>query len=185
MELTVECHQRAEGSKANTLRRSGLIPAVLYGHNGAESVSLTMNQKAAETLLKSNAVNNTLIQLNIPDLSWSGKTLLREVQRHPWKGYPYHLSFFAVGTHGTVDVSVPIHFMGEPWGVKNEGGMMDTVLTQLNLSCPPDSIPESINIDVSGLNLGDAIHIKDLDLPSGVVASGEPNQVIVSVLGGS
>ncbi|MEY3869865.1 MAG: hypothetical protein RLZZ338_3756 [Cyanobacteriota bacterium] len=182
MELTVECQKRPEGSKPNALRRSGLIPAVLYGHNGAESLSLTINAKSAETLLKSHALNSILIQLNIPDLSWSGKTLLREVQRHPWKGNTYHLSFFAVGSHGFIDVEVPLHFVGEAVGVKMEGGILDTVLNQLKISCPPDSIPEFINVDVSGLHLGQALHINELNLPSGVTASGEANQVVVSIL---
>lgn len=182
MELTVECQKRPEGSKPNALRRSGLIPAVLYGHNGAESLSLTINAKSAETLLKSHALNSILIQLNIPDLSWSGKTLLREVQRHPWKGNTYHLSFFAVGSHGFIDVEVPLHFVGEAVGVKMEGGILDTVLNQLKISCPPDSIPEFISVDVSGLHLGQALHINELNLPSGVTASGEANQVVVSIL---
>jgi large subunit ribosomal protein L25 len=182
MELTVECQKRPEGSKPNALRRSGLIPAVLYGHNGAESLSLTINAKSAETLLKSHALNSILIQLNIPELSWSGKTLLREVQRHPWKGNTYHLSFFAVGSHGFIDVEVPLHFVGEAVGVKMEGGILDTVLTQLKISCPPESIPQVINVDVSELHLGQALHINELNLPSGVTASGEANQVVVSIL---
>jgi large subunit ribosomal protein L25 len=182
MELTVECQKRPEGSKPNALRRSGLIPAVLYGHNGAESLSLTINAKSAETLLKSHALNSILIQLNIPELSWSGKTLLREVQRHPWKGNTYHLSFFAVGAHGFIDVEVPLHFVGEAVGVKMEGGILDTVLNQLKISCPPESIPQVINVDVSELHLGQALHIHELNLPSGVTASGEANQVVVSIL---
>lgn len=182
MELTIECQKRPEGSKPNALRRDGLIPAVLYGHNGAESVSLTINKKTVETLLKKHAVNNTLIQLNVPDISWSGKTLLREVQVHPWKGNPYHLSFFAVGTQGSVEVEVPLHFVGEAIGVKLEGGILDPVLTTLSVKCSPDSIPETINIDVSGLKLGDALHIREIPLPAGAVALGEPEQVVISIL---
>lgn len=182
MELTIEGQKRAEGSKPNALRRSGLIPAVLYGHNGAESISLTIKAKTVETLLKRHAVNNTLIDLNIPDLSWSGKTLLREVQVHPWRGYPYHLSFFAVGAQGSIEVEVALHFVGESIGVKFNGGILDPVLTQLAVKCRPDSIPEAINVDVSGLAVGDAIHIHEIPLPDGVIAVGEPNQVVVSVL---
>ncbi|HBE21572.1 MAG TPA: 50S ribosomal protein L25 [Cyanobacteria bacterium UBA11149] len=97
MEVTVECQKRAEGSKPRALRRDGLIPATLYGHKGAESESLTVDAKTVETLLKNSKVNDTVIQLEIPDLSWSGKVLLREVQVHPWKrANVYHLSFFAV-----------------------------------------------------------------------------------------
>ncbi|MGL5060248.1 MAG: 50S ribosomal protein L25, partial [Microcoleus sp.] len=127
--------------------------------------------------------NNTLIDLSIPDLSWSGKTLLREVQVHPWKGYPYHLSFFAVGSQDSIEVEVPLHFAGEAAGVKLEGGILDTVMTQLAVKCKPNSIPEAIEVDISNLNVGDALHIHELPLPEGVVAIGEPNQVVVSVLG--
>lgn len=183
MELAVECQKRAEGSKPNALRRSGLIPAVLYGHKGSESISLTVKAKTVETLLKKHVVNNTLIDLSIPDLSWTGKTLLREVQVHPWKGFPYHLSFFAVGSQDSLEVELSLHFVGEAAGVKLGGGILDTVLTQLAVKCKPDSIPEAIEVDISNLNVGDALHIHELSLPAGVVALGEPNQVVVSVLG--
>lgn len=183
MELAVECQKRAEGSKPNALRRSGLIPAVLYGHKGSESISLTVNAKTVETLLKKHAVNNTLIDLSIPDLSWTGKTLLREVQVHPWKGFPYHLSFFAVGSQDSLEVELSLHFVGESVGVKLGGGILDTVLMQLAVKCKPDSIPQAIEVDISNLKVGDALHIHELILPPGVVAVGEPNQVVVSVLG--
>jgi large subunit ribosomal protein L25 len=183
MELTVECQKRVEGSKPNALRRSGLIPAVLYGHKGAESVAITINAKTVETLLKKHVVNNALIQLNIPDISWSGKTLLREVQVHPWKGHPYHLSFFSVATQDSLEVEVNLHFVGEAIGVKMEGGILDPVLTQLKLKCKPNNIPEAINVDISNMHVGDALHIHELQLPEGAVPIGEPNQVVVSILG--
>ncbi|MBE9052420.1 50S ribosomal protein L25 [Nostocales cyanobacterium LEGE 11386] len=95
MAITVESQKRPEGSKPNALRRSGLIPANLYGHQGTESISLVVDAKTVERLLKRAAVNKTEIELNIPELEWSGITVLREVQIHPAKGTPYHLSFFA------------------------------------------------------------------------------------------
>lgn len=96
MSLTIECQKRAENSKPNALRREGLIPANLYGHQGGESVSLTVNAKDATTLLKKAKVNETLIDVKVPDLSWEGKAVIREVQAHPWKRTLYHLSFFYV-----------------------------------------------------------------------------------------
>lgn len=96
MELTLECKARDPQAKPNALRRQGLLPAVLYGHNGTESVSLTVDQKAAEILLRQAVVNTTVIDLQIPDLPWQGKALVRQVQTHPWKSSLYHLSFFAV-----------------------------------------------------------------------------------------
>ncbi|MBD2629433.1 50S ribosomal protein L25 [Trichormus variabilis] len=95
MAITVESQKRPEGSKPNALRRSGLIPANLYGHKGAESISLVLNAKVVERLLKQAIPNKTEIQLEIPELEWSGKTVLREVQIHPAKGSTYHISFFA------------------------------------------------------------------------------------------
>lgn len=182
MEITVECQKRPEGSKANTLRRTGLIPAVLYGHKGTESIELTLKAKSAELLIRDASVNNTLIQLNIPDLSWSGKTLLREVQAHPWKRSLYHLSFFAVEAHGDLEVKVPLHVVGEAVGVKQEGGLLDLVLTEIQVRCSADKIPDAIEINVADMRLGDKLHINELTLPAGVLALGEPDQVVVSIL---
>lgn len=182
MELTIECQKRETGSKPKALRRAGLIPAVLYGHQGAESVSLTVYAKTVKNLLKEGAVNNTLIQLNVPDLSWSGKTLLREVQKHPWKNYPYHLSFFAVGSQESIEVEIPLHFVGEAPGVKVEGGILDPVITELKVQCAPNSIPDAIEIDVSGMQLGDSLLVNQIVLPEGVTTLNDPDQPVVTVL---
>lgn len=94
MSVSIECQKRPEKSNPRALRRAGLIPATLYGHNGAESISLTVDHKAATTLLRYAKVNETLVEVTIPDLSWQGKALIREIQAHPWKRNLYHLSFF-------------------------------------------------------------------------------------------
>jgi large subunit ribosomal protein L25 len=182
MELTVDCQKREEGSKPRALRRSGLVPAVLYGHNGAESVALTVNAKTAERLLEKASVNNTVIDLKVEEMGWSGKTLLREVQSHPWKRYPYHLSFFAIATHGSIDIAVSLHFVGEAIGVKNENGILDPSMTELQVKCAPDSIPDAINIDISDLHRGESLKVKDLPLPSGVTATDDGDRVVVSIL---
>lgn len=96
MSLTIECQKRADNSKPRALRREGLIPATLYGHNGAESVALTVDHKAVTTLLRHAKENDTVIEVQIPDLNWRGQALIREIQAHPWKRNLYHLSFFAV-----------------------------------------------------------------------------------------
>ncbi len=183
MEITIECQKRQEGTKPRALRRSGVIPANLYGHNGTESITLTLDAKVVERLLKKGSVSNTLIDLNITDIPWRGKTLLREVQIHPAKRTPYHLSFFAVAGHGDTDVEVPVHFVGEPVGVKQNGGILDTVITSLMVRCAPESIPSMIEVDVSHLDVGDSIHIEDLKLPEGVKTAVEAGQMVASVLG--
>ncbi len=179
MELTVECQKRPAGSKPKALRRQGLIPAALYGHKGAESISLTLDEKVAKKLVKDAVINNTLIRVKTP--GWSGKALLRDVQTHPWKGALYHLSFFSVAAQDSLEVNVPLHFTGEAPGI-TEGGSLDTSLTELQVQCAPDSIPESIEIDVSQMNIGDTLYIRDLVLPAGITVLSEPEQVAVSVL---
>lgn len=96
MSLAIDCQKRPEGSKPNALRREGKIPATLYGHNGAESIQLTVDAKKAEFLVRDAAVRKSVIEVSIPDLSWNGKAVLQEVQKHPWRGSLYHLSFFNV-----------------------------------------------------------------------------------------
>lgn len=181
MAITVESQKRPENSKPKALRRSGLIPANLYGHKGTESISLTINAKVVERLLKRASVNSTLIDLKITDIPWQGKTLLRELQVHPAKGTPYHLSFFAVAGHGDTNLEIPLRFVGTPVGVKQEGGFLDTVLTVLQVSSAPDNIPEVIEIDVSNLKIGDSLRVHELILPEGVTALAEGEQVVASV----
>ena len=182
MELTVEGQKRLEGTKPKALRREGRIPANVYGHKGTESISLTVDAKTVERLLKKASVNNTIVDLNVTDIPWRGKTLLREVQTHPAKGFIYHVSFFAVSAQESVDVEVPLHFVGDPVGVKQEGGMLDPVLTQMQVRCAPDSIPDQIEINVSNLHVGESIQVHDIVLPQGVAALIDPGQTLVTLL---
>lgn len=181
MELSIECKTRSPKSKANALRREGLIPAVLYGHKGAESVSLTVDAKDAETLVRKASVNNTLIQVDIPDQSWKGKAIIREVHTHPAKGYLYHLSFFSVANQDTLTVTVPLHFVGDAVGVTDEKGILETPLNELEVQCEPTSIPEFIEVDVSGLKVGDNVHVSDLTLPAGVTTALEGKRTVASI----
>ena len=182
MEITVECQKRAEGSKPRALRREGLIPASLYGHKGIESIMLTVKAKTLEKLLKQAGVNSTVVDLNIPDLSWRGKTLLREVQIHPVKRWAYHVSFFALSEQASVEVEVPVHFVGEAPGVKVEGGVLDLVLMQLEIKCAPDNIPDAIEVDISGLHLKDILYVSELVLPAGIAVVGDPGRAVASVM---
>ena len=182
MELTVEGKKRPQGSKPNALRRAGLIPANVYGHKGTDSIQLTLEAKTAETLLKKASINNTLIDLNISDFPWRGKALLREVQAHPAKGSLYHLSFFAVSAQDTLVVEVPLHFVGDAIGVKQEGGLLDPVITQLQVRCAPDNIPDAIEINVSNMHVGDGLYIHEIVLPLGVEVLNESEQAVVTVL---
>ena len=181
MNITVECKTRPEGSKPRALRREGLIPAALYGHKGAESVSLIMDSKEAKNLLKQAAINNTLVDLNIPDLPWKGKALIREVQAHPWKRTIQHLSFFSVSAGQQVNLVVPIEITGESVGVKS-GGILEQNLTELNISCSGNNIPESIEINISNFDIGTNLSVKEVIVPEGVTVLDDPEQTVFSII---
>ncbi len=181
MSLTVECKTRTEGSKPRALRREGLIPAALYGHKGAESISLTMNAKEAQILLKKAAINNTLVDLNIPDIPWNGKAIIREVQAHPWKKTLYHLSFFSVAGDKKLNLVVPIKLQGEAKGIK-QGGVLEQNLTELHISCAADTIPEDIAIDVTDFGIGTNLAVGDVVLPEGVTVLDDAEQTLFSIV---
>lgn len=181
MQVTVECQQRPEGVNPRALRRQGLIPAALYGHNGTESVSLAIKEKEALTLLKKASVNNTLVDVNVPHISWNGKALIREVQSHPWKRNLYHISFFSVAAHGKIEAVVPLHIVGELDSV-NRAGIMEQLLNEVAIQCSPENIPESINVEISNMVIGQSLHISDLPLPEGVVIMDDPGRIVASLL---
>jgi len=185
MPVTIECQQRPQGVKPKAMRRQGLIPAALYGHNGTESVSVAVASKEAERLLRHASVNNTLVNVKIPHASWQGQALIRDVQTHPWKPHLYHLSFFAVAAQEEVEVSVPLHIHGEPIGVKQQNGILEDILDEIPVRCAASQIPESVEIDVSGMETGDSYTIGDLILPEGVVPADDPESPVVTVVAAS
>ena len=181
MNISVECQSRPEGSKPRALRRDGLIPAALYGHDGAKSISLTIPAKQAQFLLREAAVNNTLIDLKVPDLDWQGKALIREVQAHPWKRTLHHLSFFTVSAKQQVEIVVPVVLTGKAAAVK-EGGIVDQIMTELQIACAADSIPESIEIDVTDFEIGTILHVGEIVLPEGAEVLDDPERTAISVV---
>ena len=181
MNISVECQSRPEGSKPRALRREGLIPAALYGHDGNKSISLTIPAKQAQLLLRDAAINNTLVDLKVPDISWSGKALIREVQAHPWKRTLHHLSFFTVSAKQKVEIVVPVVLTGTAAGTK-EGGIVDQIMTELQISCAADSIPESIEIDVTNFEIGTILHVGEMVLPEGAEVLDDPERTAISVV---
>ncbi|MEG3439228.1 50S ribosomal protein L25/general stress protein Ctc [Pannus brasiliensis CCIBt3594] len=181
MQVSVECQKRPEKTKPNALRRQGLIPAALYGHNGTDSVSLVVKEKEALNLLKKASINNTLVDVNVPEISWTGKALIQEVQAHPWKRNLFHLSFFAVSAHGKLDIVVPVKPVGEAIGVK-QGGLVEQLINEINVSCIADNIPEVIEFDVSGLGVGESITVGDLQMPEGVTLKDDTHSTVYSIV---
>ena len=177
--LSAETRSETGKGANRRLRVSGKIPAVIYGKSRAAQ-SVTLDPKALETLLhKSGAGLNTLI-----DLSVSGRTdtvLVKELQRHPVHGSYVHVDFFKVDLTQKITVSVPIHFIGKARGVEF-GGILDHPLRELEVECLPRAIPEFVEVDVSALEVGQAIHVSDVRLPEGVEVKTDPTLPVASVV---
>ncbi len=181
MNITVECKTRPEGSKPKALRREGLIPAAMYGHDGANSISLTIPAKEAQMLLRDAAINNTLIDLKIPDISWQGKALIREVQAHPWKRTLNHLSFFTVSAKQQIEIVVPVVIVGKAAGEK-EGGIVEQIMNELNITCAADNIPESIEINVTNFEIGSLLQVGEVVVPAGITVLDDHDRAVVAVV---
>jgi large subunit ribosomal protein L25 len=153
---------RGKGA-ARTSRREGRIPGVLYGH-GEESVPLSVDANELQRLVHAISIENTIVDLDM-GAGEPYKVLIRELQRHPFRDEFVHIDFFHVAMDEMIQVEIPIVLTGTPTGVKNKGGVMDHQLRELEVFCLPGSIPEKIELDVSNLDIGDSIHVSDIQLP--------------------
>lgn len=163
---------------ARKIRQAGNIPAVIYGH-GREAQSLTINARDTDKLLKSIAISSTVIELGIDGKS--ARTLIREVQRHPFKRTITHIDFQELVAGETVSVHCPIVYVGVPEGVRLEGGLLDQIMHQLHIEVDPSSIPNHIDVDVSALKVGKSLHVSDLSLPAGIKVLDEPGTTVCIV----
>ena len=150
---------------ARKIRQEGNIPSVIYGH-GREPQSLTTNARETERLLRGIATSATVIELNIEGKV--ARTLIREIQRHPFKRHIMHIDFQELVAGETVSVHCPIVYVGTPEGVRLEGGILDQILHQLHIEVDPSSIPNHIDVDITSLKLGKSLHVGDLTLPAGI-----------------
>lgn len=150
---------------ARKLRAAGKVPAVIYGH-AREAQSLELEHHALQLLLEKHPYQSTVIALDIDGKT--SNTLIREIQRHPFKKQIVHVDFQELVAGEKVTVPVPLQFTGTPEGVRHGGGMLDQVLHELEVSCDPANIPHHIVVDVTPLTIGHSIHAGEIVLPAGV-----------------
>ena len=167
LDVTVRENTGTGGARA--ARRDGLVPGVIYGGDEA-AVAVTV--KYNEVL---KAINSGQFLSNMIELSHDGKTqkvLTKDVQFHPVSDKPVHLDFYRVTAKSIIEVEVSVNFVGEDVapGLK-EGGTLNVVRYAIEVKCPAGSIPDSIEVDVSSMEIGDAIHISEVTLPEGVKPS--------------
>lgn len=158
------------------LRQTGYIPAVIYGH-GEQTRSVAVNAHELELLFSRVHVENTVIDLAVEGEKKPIRALVREVQSHPAKGNIVHVDFYQIHAGEMVHIQIPIHFVGTAVGVRN-GGMLQHTMDELDVRVSADNIPESIEVDVTNLDIGDSVHVGDLKIPEGIeVLDGEERSV--------
>jgi len=180
-QIVIESSVReATGKGSNRkLRRSGKIPAVLYGHKN-ESVSLEVDPKDIFKILHSDSGENTIFGLNVPGRERLN-CLIKEYQLEPISHILLHADFYEVAMDEALEVKVPLETEGESYGVKSEGGLMDIVHRELHVECLPGDIPESIVVNVTDLKIGDMIRVRDLVVSDKIKILDDPETVVVAI----
>jgi large subunit ribosomal protein L25 len=177
-QLKAEPRTDAGKGVARKLRASGRVPAVLYGH-GKDARALSVDAKELFHLLHGAAGGNVLIDLVI-----DGKKTMampREVQRDHVRGQYLHVDFLEVRRDEKVTVDVPIHLIGESAGVK-AGGVLEHHLWDLKVECLPQDLPESIEADISALNVNDSLHVSDVVVPDVCTVLTPQDEIVAAVV---
>ena len=166
------------------LRHSGRVPAILYGADKpAQNIELDHNELAQH--LKHESFHASILTLTVE--GEKHQVLLRDVQMHPWRAQVLHIDFQRVARDRKIHMKVPLHYLNQEIapGVKTGGGAVNHVLSEIDVSCLPDDLPEFIEIDLSNLQLGHSIHLSELTLPKGVESTqlrGGDDAVVVTIV---
>jgi large subunit ribosomal protein L25 len=167
-QLTLPAEQRERAGKgaSRELRRNGRVPAVIYGDK-KEPISVHVEEKVLTKMLSTGHFMNTVVMIDAGGKT-PHRTLPKDVQFHPVSSRPIHVDFLRIGEHSQVHVNVPVNFTDEDDspGI-TRGGVLNVVRHDLELVCDAAEIPEQINISLKGLDIGDSIHISNIDLPKG------------------
>lgn len=180
IQLTANVRETSGSGPARVLRREGLIPAVLYGPD-AEPILLMVNTHEFELLLKEHNINQVVLDLEVKN----GKTLnksvmIKELQTHPVSQNPLHVDFYEISMTRKIKVNVPVVTTGKSVG-EERGGIVQIVRRELEVYCLPGEIPESFTLDISNLDIGDAIHVEDITTEGDIEIPAETNFTIVTV----
>jgi large subunit ribosomal protein L25 len=181
--LDAEIRQELGKSKAKNLREKGFVPAVVYAE-GKESLPLKISHKQLMQLIHQHHIESALINLKIKDdkKQKSRSCLIKEVQYDPVDGDIIHVDFNQISLTKEIKVNVPVKAKGEPLGVKQEGGSLEHILWEIEVECLPTDIPKQIEVDVSQLKIGDAVHIKDITFPKNIKVLNNPEAIVLSVI---
>ena len=167
-------------SVVRKMRQAGQTPAVVYGGDEAP-VHLALDTQEADYLFRRISVENTIVDLEVEGEKGSVQTLVREIQTHPWKANILHVDFLRIQKGVAVDVEIPINLVGTPEGVRVEGGSLEQIIHEIPIRCIPSKIPEVIEVDVSGMEVGDVLHVSDVSFDEDIEVTISQERTICSV----
>ena len=169
LKLAAEMRERAGKGASRAVRRTGRVPAVIYGA-GESATPIHVEEKLLVRQLSTGHFMNSVVEISIGE-GKSVRTLPRDVQFHPVSDRPIHVDFLRLAGNAVITVEVPVHFIDEDKspGMKR-GAVLNIVRHELQLDCPSNAIPDQIDISLEGRDVGDSIHISAVTLPAGVTS---------------
>jgi large subunit ribosomal protein L25 len=179
--LNVRIRKVTGNNPARSLRREGRIPAVLYGPK-TKPILLSIDSREFEQIAKKSTIGSVLLNLMIQNGNTESRpAMVKELQTHPVTQRFLHVDFYEVDMQRKIKVMVPVVVKGKPKGVE-EGGLLQISRREIEVLCLPTEIPESFEVDVSDLDIGDAIHLEDIQTVGNIEIVAEANVTVVSVL---
>ncbi len=180
-DITIRATTREGRGKndARRARRSGMVPVTVYGGEG-ETVAALAPLRELAAILRSEAGRNTIFTLDIEGVGAS-EVMFHERQIDPVRGRLIHADFTRLVKGQKIEVTVPLHLIGEPVGVREEQGVLEQIIREIEIRCEPREIPDVINVDVSNLGVHDVIHISDIPADERIEILNPPETVIATV----
>ena len=181
VKLKAEQRSATGRSAVRKLKARGVVPAIIYGGKDKPQ-PLQVSARDINAMLSHASGENILVELEIAGEKSNRTALVQEIQHSPVGGAVLHIDFHAVSMDQANQTAVPLEPIGVPEGVKTFGGLLEQSLRSLAIECLPRDLPDRITVDVSKLNIGDSIHVRDIQLPSGVTAKVQADLTAFSVL---
>lgn len=176
--LKAATRARTGSGRLNQMRREGWLPSVIYGR-GAENKNLKVDAKAFNELIAHSSSENILVNLEV-DGEGTRLAFLQAIQHNPLTGAALHADFLAIDEKTPITAHIPAHLNGEAAGVK-AGGVIEQYVHAIEITCLPDDLPETIEVDVTNLELGASLHLGDIQYPKGVRPTHAADVVVVHI----
>lgn len=181
VEIAVTKRQDMTKNELSRFRKTGNIPAILYGKHLDNNFPISIDSSVFSKTLKSLG-RTVLLEFKSDDSDLNKRSaLIKEIQRNCLNDNILHVDLMEIKQNEEISLDVKLNFVGTPIGVKNSGGILDILKRSINVTCLPSKIPDLITIDLSGLDIGSVVHISDLEIPEGVVITDSTSLALVSV----